>query len=137
MQTNQSRWERMHAHPSAIVPAFIPRTPFLLDRIHSPHPLLSRPHRQTKICARYCATIPGAIYFGVEYAHECFCGDDATAETGFQKYGLADGGEFKCDYLCTDGGGETCGGFQTIEASSFVLSGSCFEEKTLFVGSCL
>eukprot|EP00904_Undaria_pinnatifida_P003870 jgi/Undpi1/13484/HiC_scaffold_8.g03143.m1 len=50
-----------------------------------------------EICASYCATIPGAVYFGVEYSYEVWAAriEDASYDKGssfFVKWFLNDGG---------------------------------------------
>ncbi|CAM9211348.1 unnamed protein product, partial [Sphacelaria rigidula] len=62
------------------------------------------------ICASYCATVKGAVYFGVEFSYECFCG---SADDEFDKYGSLPSGA--CNSLCTAFPDETCGGKLAIE----------------------
>ncbi|CAM9766614.1 unnamed protein product, partial [Laminaria digitata] len=63
-----------------------------------------------KICSSYCATIEGSTYFGVEFAYECFCGND---DDNFDKHGSLD--TVQCETLCTGTPDEFCGGRNAIE----------------------
>ncbi|CAN0079219.1 unnamed protein product, partial [Scytosiphon promiscuus] len=66
-----------------------------------------------EICARYCSTVPGATYFGLEFAYECFCGNDDSTTTGFKRNEELTM-DTDCAMLCTDASGDTCGGMSAI-----------------------
>jgi hypothetical protein len=53
-------------------------------------------------CATYCGNA-NFEYFGVEYAHECFCGNQFTP-------GAAVVDQSECDQPCAGDGKEICGG---------------------------
>ncbi|PMD44584.1 carbohydrate-binding WSC, partial [Hyaloscypha variabilis F] len=55
-----------------------------------------------EICSAYCYNL-GALYFGVEYGGECYCGNEL--EPG--SVPATDGG---CDMPCDGNLDETCGG---------------------------
>eukprot|EP00903_Cladosiphon_okamuranus_P010393 g9831.t1 len=68
------------------------------------------------ICASRCATIDGAIYAGVEYSTECYCG---TATADFDRHGSST----NCNMPCSGAvDGELCGGDLAIEVYGFLTT---------------
>eukprot|EP00752_Nemacystus_decipiens_P007896 g7055.t1 len=63
-----------------------------------------------EVCASYCATVPNAVYAGVEDGTDCYCG--AAGEV-YDKNGAL--GDESCGTLCLSNPGSTCGGLGAIE----------------------
>eukprot|EP00903_Cladosiphon_okamuranus_P008193 g7889.t1 len=67
-----------------------------------------------RVCASYCATVPGAVYAGVEDGTDCYCG---AAGEEFDKNGALD--DESCGTLCEAVPDSTCGGLDAIEIYTF------------------
>lgn len=65
------------------------------------------------ICAAYCATIPGATLFGLQFSYQCFCG---SATDDYEQYGSLPSAD--CMIPCTSFPDEVCGGFSAMEVFS-------------------
>lgn len=67
--------------------------------------------KPSQMCHNLCDE-GGYVYFGTEYASECWCGDE-TAEDILDENGPA----INCDMSCSGDNNQFCGGYDAISVS--------------------